>query len=168
MVFGPIQRVARFGLGVTLGLAAVGCGQPASAPAPPAPSAALQPVVDVKRLMSGMVDPSADVVWQSVAVTMDRTGEHHTHPTTDEDWIEVQNHAMIVAESANLLMVAPRARDTGDWMAAARMLRDVGTKAYDAALKKDANAILTLGGELYDACVACHKKYLPPGEEDPI
>ncbi|MCC6987884.1 MAG: hypothetical protein IT181_02730 [Acidobacteria bacterium] len=122
----------------------------------------------MKRLMSGMVDPSADVVWQSVAITMDRSGEHHKRPSTDEEWVVVQNHAMIVAESANLLMIAPRARDAGAWMTASQTLRNVATKAYDAALKKDADALLTVGGELYDACVACHKTYLPPGAEDPI
>jgi hypothetical protein len=144
--------------------AAAGCRQ-ATPPPPPAP---LAPVVDIKRLMSGMVDPSADIVWQSVAVTIDRAGEHHTRPATNDEWLVVQNHAMIVAESANLLMIAPRAKDDGEWMRMSRAMREAAGKAYEASLKQDPEALLTIGGEIYDACAACHKKYLPPGEEDPI
>ena len=141
-----------------------GCG--ATPPAPAAPP--FLPVVAVKGLMSGMVDPSADIVWQSVAITADRSGEQHKRPANDEEWLVVQNHAMIVAESANLLMMAPRARDDGDWMVMSRRMRDAAVKAYEAAGKRDADALLTVGGEIYDACAACHKKYLPPGVEDPI
>lgn len=158
--------LVRLGVWTVAAVFAAGCQQ--TAVSPPASTPGPEPVVDLKRLMSGMVDPSADVIWQSVAITMDRAGEHHQRPTTDDEWLVVQNHAMIVAESANLLMIAPRARDTGEWVAASRTLRAVAAKAYEAALKKDADAILTIGGELYDACVACHKKYLPPGTEDPI
>jgi hypothetical protein len=118
--------------------------------------------------MAGMIDPSADVVWQSVAITIDREGEHHKRPASDEEWLTVQNHAMIVAESANLLMVAPRAKDAADWQRLSIALRDVAGRAYKLALEKDADGLLTIGGELYDACVACHKQYLPPGAEDPI
>lgn len=159
--------VAALGLWLVGACAVAGCRQiaPAQAETPAAP---LAPVVDVKRLMSGMVDPSADVVWQSVAITLDRDGEHHKRPSNDEEWLAVQNHAMIVAESANLLMIAPRARDAGEWMTTARQLREAAAKAYQAALNRDAEAILRVGGEIYDACVACHKKYLPPGVEDPI
>jgi hypothetical protein len=164
----------RLSLVVTLGLwlagtgALTGCRQTPPGQAEVPPAAPLAPVVDVKRLMSGMVDPSADVVWQSVAITLDRDGEHHKRPSNDEEWLAVQNHAMIVAESANLLMIAPRARDTGEWMTTARQLREAAARAYQAALNRDAEAILRVGGEIYDACVACHEKYLPPGVEDPI
>jgi hypothetical protein len=139
----------------------VACGSP-----PPPPPMA--PVVDIRRLMSGLIDPSADIVWQSVSITIDRDGEHHKRPTTNEDWLTVQNHAMIVAEAANLLMIAPRAKDDGEWMQLSKRLRDVSSNAYEIALKQDADALLMVGGEIYDACAACHRKYLPPGEEDPI
>ena len=114
--------------------------------------------------MTGMVDPSVDVVWASVAITIDRTGEHDERPKNDAEWVNVQNHAMIVAEAANLLMVAPRARDNGDWMTLSRTLREAAAKAYEAALKHDADALLSIGGEIYDACAGCHKKYVPPGQ----
>lgn len=161
------RRSVAVGAALAAVILGVGCHgtQPDTPPQPASPQA---PVVDVKRLMSGMVDPSADAVWQAVAITIDRTGEHHTRPTTAAEWLAVQNHAMTVAESANLLMIAPRARDAGDWIARSRALREAGARAYEAALKQDPEALLTVGGEIYDACAACHTQYLPPESEDPV
>ena len=120
--------------------------------------------MDVKTLMADLVDPSADVVWQSVAIHITSAGEEHKRPQTDEEWTAVRNHALTLAESGNLMMMPSRARDSGDWMKMSRALVDVGTKAYHAAEKRDADAILNVGGEIYDVCIACHVKYIAAGE----
>ena len=136
---------------------ASGCGEPAPPPPP------FKPVADVKLLMSGVVDPSADGVWASVAIDITAAGEAHKKPTTDEEWAVVRNHALMLAESGNLLMMAPRARDNGDWMAFSLKLTDAAAEALDATIKKDADKLLLVGGLIYDACASCHKKYVPGG-----
>jgi cytochrome c556 len=66
-----------------------------------------------------------------------------------------------MAESANLLMADNRARDKGQWMSDAKLLRDVGIKAYAAAKEKDLPGILALNADLYEACQSCHEHYRP-------
>jgi cytochrome c556 len=58
--------------------------------------------------------------------------------------------------------MAPRARDTGDWMALSLKLIEAALDALDAAIKKDADRLLLVGGAVYDTCAACHVKYLSP------
>src|SRR6476620_6433699 len=57
----------------------------------------------VKDIMQSMVDPSADVVWNSVATIVTQQGTDERRPKTDEEWNTVRHHAMIVAEATNLL-----------------------------------------------------------------
>ncbi|HEX7136434.1 MAG TPA: hypothetical protein VF219_01235, partial [Vicinamibacterales bacterium] len=74
-----------------------------------------KPVVD-KLLMQATIDPTADEIWDAVktVVTRDRTEE--IRPQTNEEWTAIRNHAVTLAESGNLLMMVPRAKDGGEWM----------------------------------------------------
>jgi len=67
--------------------------------------------------------------------------------------------ALTLAESANLLMMPSRARDQEKWMADAKLLWDVGNKAYRAAQAKNLDAVNALNDELNTACVTCHMDY---------
>ena len=80
-------------------------------------------------------------------------------PKTDVEWSKIRTSALTMAESANLLMAPERAYDDEDWMDAAKLLLDVGRKAYKAAQAKDVMAIADLNNELNDACVVCHMDY---------
>jgi hypothetical protein len=60
-----------------------------------------------------------------------------------------------------VLMAPPRARDQGQWMADAKLLLDVGLKAYRYAKAKDYQALIGLNDELYESCQACHINYRP-------
>jgi hypothetical protein len=131
---------------------AVGCG-----PAPPP----YKPVADVKQMMQGIVDPSADVVWESVATIFTKDHVEERRPRTTEEWAHVRSNAMILTESGNLLMMAPRAKDGGDWMKMAQALVDVASVALRAADAKDAEGLLKVGGEIDETCENCHKKYWP-------
>jgi hypothetical protein len=142
--------------GVFVAAFVVGCNQAAPPPPP------FKTLVDVKGLMSGIVDPSADAVWQSVAINITIEGEEHKKPVTDEEWTAVRNQAVTLAESGNLLMLPSRARDDDEWMKLSLQLVDVASQAVDAATAKDADKLLYVGGAIYDACVACHVKYIPP------
>lgn len=135
------------------GVLAVGCGRP---PAPPP----FAPVVDTKLLMESVTDPAADVVWESVGTIITAEGTHEIRPKTAEEWTAVRNSAIAVAESGNLLMMVPRAKDGGEWMTLSRALVDTGTAAMRAAEARNAEQLFTAGGDIYDACTACHQKYV--------
>lgn len=140
---------------VLLALVAAGCGTPAPA------GAALPPfkaIWDVKQLMEGPIVHAAEVFWGSVSTTLDKDGVTEKFPRSDEEWEQVRAAAMTIAESGNLLMIAPRARD-GEWNALAAQLVDVGALAVTAAESKDPEAILEAGERVYNVCTECHAKF---------
>jgi hypothetical protein len=80
---------------------------------------------------------------------------------TEKDWEDLRNNALMLAESANLLMADNRAKDKDRWMKDARLLRDVGDKAFKFAKVKDLEGLKALNDELYEACQSCHEHYRP-------
>jgi hypothetical protein len=149
----PTGIIFAVGVWILFVAASSGCGQPAPPP--------FKGLVDVKGLMNGVIDPSADVVWESVAITIDKDGEVDKQPRTEEEWTTVRNHALTLAEAGNLLMIYPRVKDNDQWMKMSRALIDISNEAFLAAQAKDPNKLLYLGGSIDDACEACHKKYMP-------
>ena len=125
------------------------------------PAAAYRPVVDVKQLMAGIVDPAADGVWESVATIFTKDGTEERRPRTDKEWAAVRSHAMTLAESGNLLMMPGRAKDGGDWMQFAQELVETSAVALRAAEAKDVDGLLNVGGRIDEVCESCHKKYWP-------
>ena len=82
-------------------------------------------------------------------------------PKTTEEWTALEGQALMLAESANLLMMPGRARDQKQWMADAKLMLDVGAAAVTAARTKDVPAISALSDQLYESCTTCHKHYRP-------
>ena len=128
------------------------CG---GAPAPPP----YHPVADLKQLMASVVEPAADVYWDAVGSIVDDKGVLEFSPQSSEEWDAARNSAYVIAESGNLLMMSPRAKDAGEWMALSRALVDVGQKAIRAAESRDKNGVFDVGAEVYDACTNCHARY---------
>ena len=140
--------------------AAAGCG---GGPEP----LPFHPVADTQLLMASVVDPHATVIWDAVATVIDEDGEHEVRPRTPEEWAVVRNSAVALAESGNLLMMAPRALDGDEWMEGARALVDTGVLVMRAVEARDADEIFELGGTIYTVCTNCHQKYLPQGAVQP-
>ena len=132
-------------------LGTVSCGGPVPPP--------LRLHADVKQLMAAVIDPAADVVWESVGTIDDVTGTEEIHPWTTEEWDAVKNAAWVMVEAGNSLMIGNRPKDTTDWMRLAQELSDTSLKAARAAEAHDAAALFTAGGDIYLACTACHQKY---------
>jgi hypothetical protein len=147
-VDGRRRRIA-FSLSIVL-VCALGCGGEA-----PPPFAA---VADTHTLMHAVVEPSADVIWDAVQTIITEAGVEEIRPRTDEEWDAVRSSAVTLAESGNLLMMPPRAKD-GDWMRSARALIDTGTSAIEAIDAKDADQLFEVGGHIYSVCTSCHAKY---------
>jgi hypothetical protein len=126
-------------------------------------SAPYKPVMSVKELMSATVEPNAFGVFDSaVWVNGVPTGV----PTNDEEWEEVEHHALTLAESANLLMMPGRAKDQGPWMEQALALQAAAIAAAKAAQTKSIDEMFKVGGPLDVVCDNCHKLY-PPAEITP-
>ena len=129
----------------------LGCG----AQAPP-----FKPVADTKLLMQSVVDPSADVIWDSVKTIITAAGTEEIRPRSEAEWTAVRNSAVMLAESGNLMMIPARAKDGGEWMTRAQELIAAGEAAMRAAEAKNADRLFTVGGDIYDACSHCHQKYM--------
>ena len=135
-----------------------GCNQPPpSAPAPAAPP--YNTTLSLKQVMEWVIDPAADVVWESVAIIITEKGENAKAPKTDEEWEKVRNAAATMVEGGNLLMMQGRARDDKKWMASAKRMSDAAGIALKAAEKKDVPTLFDSGALIYNACSACHADF---------
>jgi hypothetical protein len=129
------------------------CGPNADDPGP------FEAVGDVKQIMTAILEPAAEVYWDAAGSIVDERGVHELAPTTDEEWGAVGRAALVIAESGNLLMLEGRARDGDAWMTLSRALVAVGKEAMAAAARRDPAAVLEVGGQVYEACTACHAAY---------
>ena len=110
-----------------------------------------QPVGTVRQVMLGIVKPTSDVVFKF----------QFDPPKTDEEWATLQNNALTLAETGNLLLLPGRAKDNGEWTKNAKALVERGSQAFKAANSKDAKALEVIGDKIDETCEACHAKYLP-------
>jgi hypothetical protein len=145
-----VRHIVRCGAAMLVG--ALGCAEP---PKPPPFTA----TADVRQLMARVLEPAADVYWDAVGSVEDSTGVTALYPRTPEAWDAVRNSAYVVAESGNLLMMPPRARDQGEWMALSVAMIKAGQQAIKAAEARDTSAVFNAGADLYDTCTACHSRY---------
>src|SRR6202035_4124889 len=111
-----------------------------------------QPVGSMSQLMIYVLYPTSDALFYI----------ERNPPKTDVEWNAIRNQALTLAEAGNLLMMPNRVRE-GDWNKDAKMLVDVGTTAFKAAMAKDMAGIVALNDQLNDACVVCPVEY-PPGD----
>jgi cytochrome c5 len=114
--------------------------------------------------MESVIAHSAEVYWEAVSIIVDENGVTENFPETDEQWEEVWSAAMSIAESGNLLMMAPRAIDSDAWMQMSAALITAGSEAAAAAVAKDPNRVLDAGEQVYNVCLACHARYIPQAE----
>jgi len=131
--------------------------------APQAPAAAPPRLLPVKDVMRHIVNPAAELYWKAAGEVDDAAGEHHRVPTPEDNarWASTLDAAMTLQESGNLLMMQGRARDDGEWMKRSQQLVDAGITAVQAALSKDEKKTFDGGSAIYNACFACHAKYIP-------
>src|SRR5580692_2728131 len=127
--------------------------QPAAAPAV-APDASAEPagprsVGTMSEVMLEMIFPTSNELFY-VGRNEDKS---------QKDWNDLRNNMLMLAETANLLMAANRAKDKDQWMKDAILLRDVATKAFKMAKVKDLEGLKALNDEAYESCQSCHVHY---------
>ncbi|MXY24583.1 MAG: hypothetical protein F4Y45_08690 [Acidobacteria bacterium] len=139
---------------VMVTLLVTGCGAPEPPPGPP-----LDLRHNTRDLMAGMIDASADALWDAVGTILDDEGETYWEPETEEDWLAVTGAAMTLMESGNLLMLGPRKRDDENWVQFSQAMIDASAIALDAAQRRDPQAVFDSGEIVYNSCNNCHNLY---------
>ena len=187
-------RVARLAVFIASVLATAVCSKTAPERPPSAAKPLigdLTPVVSVKELMEHMIDPIADNIFDAVWWDNTAQGVVEHKPTTDEDWEKVKIGATTIVEGIELLKIPRPFAPPGDvndslgpnppelspiqiqakldkdpvlWVAKIQALRNVGLEVLEIVKKKDTNALWQAGGDLDDACEACHLEYWYPGD----
>jgi hypothetical protein len=150
---------------------------------------AYAPSATIKDLMQSVIDPSADVVWEAVAIIETLTGTEDRAPETDEEWAAVRRGAIQLLESANLLLVPGRLvarpgekseapgvelepeemevlinEDRVSWNSRAVALREAGLEALVAIDAQDSETLFAVGANIEDSCEACHSQYWYPNQ----
>ena len=165
---------------VTLSLILAACGLSLIAQAPSTnatpPTNATQVHANLNQLMRGVLYPAANVVFSAQA---DNPGEikfipgHDPNMSTDPltssfgGWQAVENAALALAESANLLSIAERKCSNGvpvpvsdpAWATFLQQLRDASMASFKAAQAKDQDKMIMLADTLNASCVGCHRKW---------
>ncbi|HUK00680.1 MAG TPA: hypothetical protein VLW26_00215 [Steroidobacteraceae bacterium] len=161
---------------------AMGCSCiPASSTQPPP----FHPQASIREIMDAEIDPAADALWASVQTRITAAGEDDRQPRTEEEWKAVRRSALTLVEATNLLLMkgrrivavnavvpageadpavlqrrldANRAPFTGFALG----LQQVSLKALEAVDARSADRLLEVGGEIDEACEACHLVYWYP------
>lgn len=95
------------------------------------------------------------------------SGARASYGSVYAGWKEVENAARAISETANLVMIPGRMCENGrpvpvdqeDFRRFAEGLAQAGEEAYKAALSKDLDQMLVVGGTVTEACAACHEVY---------
>jgi hypothetical protein len=144
----PICLALSYGIGA---LAAQGAPQ---GPAAPVSSRNTSPTMvrvgTMSELMVHIIYPTSDAVFYVSSRA----------PETEEQWKELQARTLMLAESANLLMMPGRTRP-GQWNRDSRQMLDAAWAAFKAAKAKDQAGVEAVSDQLYESCVSCHKAYRP-------
>jgi cytochrome c556 len=131
-------------------LVASACAPAQQATPSAAPAPAFKTTGNVTQLMTALVIPSSDILF-----------EVGSKPPADEaGWIRVQNAAVALAESGNLLMIGDRSKPEKEWADFSRAMIDAGQLALKAADNKNVDEVLAAGDKIYETCDNCHMKYM--------
>lgn len=116
-----------------------------------APQVSQVPVATMSELMAKIIYPASDAIFYITTRT----------PASPAEWAVLEGQALMVAESANLLLMPAHLRDETRWPADARLMRDAGMAAFKAAKARDVQALDNLNDQLFQSCVTCHQHYRP-------
>jgi hypothetical protein len=163
-------------VGLVLVMAACNQGQQ-PAPATPAPAAFTpQPHATLAQMMRGIPFPASNIIFDAQsedpgAKKAESGGAGATataqYSSVYGGWQAVENNALAIAETANLIMIPGRNCENGrpvpldreDFRKFAANLAVAGEAAYKAAQSKNLDAMVEVAGTVSEACAMCHEVY---------
>ena len=130
---------------------------------PPQPAAPSPLPSSVRLLMRGQVNPAAELYWKAGGEVDTAKGEQHRAPQPEDEarWRATVETAVALQNSGRLLSTPGYARDADTWMRFSKQLVSAGIQAEAAARARSEEKTFAAGSALYDACFACHAKYIP-------
>jgi hypothetical protein len=137
-----IRRSPSFGIAVVLGVVMA----TTLVSAADSDSASPQATTNLSELMTRIVQPSSDAVFYVA----------RTPPQTGEDWRRLESQTLMLAESANLLLIPGYVQAQEQWVRDSLLMRNAAVAAYKAAQTKDLAALEELNNALYESCENCH------------
>lgn len=152
------------------------CGSTLTAQTPSTTNAPQEIHANLNQLMRGILYPAANVVFSpqfenpdAVKPVPGQDPSMATDPLTSVfgGWQAVENAALALTESANLLLIPGRVCANGvpapikdpTWATFVQEVRDAGMKAYAAAQAKDQDKLVELSETVSNACAHCHRKW---------
>ena len=132
------------------------------------------------QLMRGMLFPASNVVFAAqrdlsrFRADQEPAISPNLLTSLFGGWEAVENASLVLAESANLLLVPGRACANGnvppierrDWIQFTQALRDAGQAAYKAARTRNQDAMIEVSGTVAASCSACHGVYRRDRQND--
>ena len=165
------------------------CASCTPAPAPTPPVSDYNPVATIKDIMDSAIDPSADHIWEAFQTVVDAAGIRERRPQNDEEWKEVRRRAMLLVESANLLLMPGRkvakagekaekpevelspeeieeliSKDRAKFIKLVKEFQQTAVEQLKAVEDRSIDGILATGGDLDTRCENCHRVYWYPND----
>jgi len=153
---------------------------------------AYKPVATLQELMSSIVDPNVDPIWNSVSTISTKEGTIEKKPQTDEEWLALRKHALTLIEVSNLLVIEGRPvaasgantsshvtelspkdiqkaihANRDGFVKNAHALQDAAKLTLAAIDAKDADELVKAGGKVEHACEQCHSQFWYPNDKRP-
>jgi len=140
----------------------------------PATTATPNAYANLNQLMRGVLYPAANVVFapqfeNPEKVKQDLDPGMATDPlkSTFGGWQAVENAALALAESSNLLLLPGRLCSNGvaapvadpDWTKFVQEVRDASMQAFKLAQAKDQDKLSELSETVSNSCSHCHRKW---------
>ncbi len=161
---------------VALGLCLPAQTDSKSADAPKPAAVTIEVQSNLNQLMRGVFYPASNVVFSAqtdnpadAKFVPGRDPSMATDPlvSTFGGWQAVENAALALTESTNLLLIPGRTCANGlpvpmnnpDWPRFVQQLREAGIKAYKAAQSKNQDNMVEAADTLSAACAGCHRKW---------
>ena len=161
------------------------CSSTPPTPAPAAP-AAPEPkaYASLGKLMRAIPFPASNIIFDAQSTDPGAkpaesggagAGATAQYASVYGGWEAVENAALAIQETANLIMIPGRTClngkpvpiDQEDFKKWAADLATAGEAALKAAQSKNLDAIVEVSGTVSDACAACHDKYRETADGTP-
>jgi hypothetical protein len=106
----------------------------------------LEATSTMAEMMRRLVTPASNAVF---AVASEA-------PASDEAWRDLEDKALMLAESANLLLIPGYVRPDARWLQDTVMMKEAALAAFEAAKNRNVAVLEELGNTLYESCESCH------------
>lgn len=164
-----------FGLLVATSFLVLGCAQ--EPPEPTTPPVEYQAYGNLAQVMRGIPFPASNIIFDTQttdpAAAAEPTDSGQGQTATAQfsgvygGWQAVENAALAMQETANLIMIPGRLCENGkpvpndqeDFRMWTQNLANAGAEALKAAQSQNLDAMIDVSGTVSDACAMCHEKY---------